>query len=99
MQVNFENKKAEINYGLKLFNDSRVECSTSHKFISVTIGEIVSPEVLIQFDLLDFDIILEMIWLCTSGVKIGCDDLKVISRDEQGREISLWSKRGKNLIL
>jgi len=85
MEVNFENKKAEINYGLKLFNDSRVECSTSHKFISITIGEIVSPEFLIQFDLSDFDIIFEMIWLRTSGVKIGCDDLKVISRDEQGR--------------
>jgi len=61
MQVNLENKKAEINYGPKLFNNSRVECSTSHKFISITIGEIVSPEVLIQFDLSNFDIILEMI--------------------------------------
>jgi len=99
MQVNLENKKAEMNYGLKLFNNSRVECSTSYKFVSITIGEIVFPEVPIQFDLLDFDIILEMIWLCTFGVKIGCDDLKVISRDEQGREICFMVKERKNLVL
>ena len=82
MQVNLENKNAEINYGLKLSNDSRIECSTSHKFVSIIVGEIVSPEVLIQFDSSDFDIILEMIWLCTYGVKIGCDDPEVISKEE-----------------
>jgi len=99
MQVNLENKNAEINYGLKLSNDSRIECSTSHKFVSIIIGEIVSPEVLIQFDSSDFDIILEMIWLCTYGVKIGCDDSKVISREEQRREICFMIKESKNLIL
>ena len=99
MQVNLENKNAEINYGLKLSNDSRIECSTSHKFVSIIVGEIVSPEVLIQFDSSDFDIILEMIWLCTYGVKIGYDDPKVISRDEQGREICFMVKERKNLVL
>ena len=61
MQVNLENKKAETNYRIKLSNDSRIECSISHKFVSITIGEIVSPEVLIQFNSSDFYIILEMI--------------------------------------
>ena len=32
---------------------------------------------------------------CTSGVKIGCDDPKVISRDEQGREICFMVKERK----
>jgi len=72
MQVNLENKKAKTNYGIKLSNDSRVECSTSHKFVSITIGGIVFLRVLIQFDLSDFDIILEMSWLCTYEVKIDC---------------------------
>ena len=61
MQVNLENKKAETNYEIKLSNYSRIECSTSHKFVSIIVGEIVSPEVLIQFDSSNFDIILEMI--------------------------------------
>jgi len=99
MQVNLENKKAETNYGSKLSNDSRVECSTSDKFISLTTGEIVSPRVLIQFDWSDFDIILKMSWLCTYGVKIGCDDPKAISRKEQGREICFMVKERKNLAL
>jgi len=99
MQVKLENKKAETNYGIKLSNDSRIECSTSHKFVSIIIGEIVSPEVLIQFDSSDFDIILAMIWLCTFGIKIGCDDSKVISRDEQGKEICFMVKERKNLVL
>jgi len=99
MQVNLENKKEETNYEIKLSNDSRVECSTSHKFVSIIIGEIVFPEVLIQFDSSDFDIILEMIWLYTYGVKIGCHDPKVISRVEQGREICFVVKERKNLVL
>jgi len=69
MQVNFENKEAETNYGIKLSNDARVECSTSHKFISIAIGRIVFPRVLIQFDSSDFNIVLEMSWLCTYGSK------------------------------
>jgi len=97
--VNLENKKVKTNYEIKLSNDFRIECSTSHKFVSITIGEIVSPEVLIQFDSSDFDIILEMIWLCTYRVKIGCDDPKVISRDEQEREICFIVKERKNLVL
>jgi len=97
--VNLENKKAETNYRIKLFNDSRIECSTSHKFVSITIGEIVSPKVLVQFDSSDFGIILEMIRLCTYGVKIGCNGPKVISRDEQGREIFFMVKERKNLVL
>jgi len=99
MQLSLDNKKAETNYGIKLSNDSRIECCTSHKFVSITIGEIVFPEVLIQFDSSDFDIIWEMIWLCTYGVKIGCDDPKVISRDEQGREICFMVKKRKILVL
>jgi len=35
MQVNLENKNAEINYGLKLSNDSRVECSISHNMFQL----------------------------------------------------------------
>jgi len=38
-----------------------------------------------------------MVWLCTCGVKIGCDDPKVISRDEQGREICFMVKERKKL--
>ena len=40
---------------------------------------------LIQFDLSDFDIILGMNWLQTYGAKIGCEDVKVILKNEKGR--------------
>jgi len=57
------------------------------------------PGALIQFDLLDFDFTLEMSRLCTYGVKIDCEDPKVISRDEQGREICFMVTERKNLVL
>ena len=97
--MKLENRETETNYGIKLSNDSRVECSISHKFVSITIGGIVFPRVLILFDSSDFDIISKMSWLFTYGVKIGCDDPKIISRDEQGRELCFMGKEGKNLVL
>jgi len=71
MQVHLE-KEAETNYGIKLPNNSRVSCLISYKFVPVTIGGIVFPAVLNQFDSLEFDITLEMSWLCTYEVKIDC---------------------------
>jgi len=72
--------------------------------VSITVGGIVFPGVLILFDSSNFDIILEMSWLCTYGVKIDCDDPKVILRDEQGREICFLEEllgvlRKKDLIM
>jgi len=43
MQVNLENKDVETNYGIKLSNDFKVECFTSHKHVSITVGGIVFP--------------------------------------------------------
>jgi len=54
---------------------------------------------LIQFDSLDFDIILEMSSLCTYGFKIDCEDLKVTSRFEQGRKLCFIGEDKKNVIL
>ena len=50
MQVNLEIREAETNYRVKLSNDSRVECSTSHKHVSITVGGIVFSRVPIHFD-------------------------------------------------
>ena len=66
---------------------------------SISVGGIVFPGVLILFDSSNFDIISEMSWLCTYGVKIDSDDPKVILRDEQGREICFMDKERKNFIL
>jgi len=67
--------------------------------VSITVGGIVFPGILILFDSSHFDIISEMSWLCTYGVKIHCDDPKDILRDEQGREICFMDKERKNLVL
>jgi len=85
MQVNLEKKEVETNYRIELSIDSRVECSTSHKFVSITISGIVFPGVLIHSDSSDFDAVPKMNWLCTYGIKIYCEDHKVTSRGEQGR--------------
>ena len=67
--------------------------------VSITVGGMAFPGVLILFDSSNFDIISEMSWLCTYGVKIDCDDPKVVLRDEQGREICFMDKERKNLVL
>jgi len=48
---------------------------------------------LIQFDLSNFDIILGINWLHTYGAKINCEDLKVILKDEKGREVCFYGQR------
>jgi len=90
MQLNLENIKVETNYRIKLPNDSIIECPISNKLIPITIGRITFHEDLIQFDLLDFDIILGMNWLRTYEAKIDYEDLKVILRDESGREVCFY---------
>jgi len=85
MQLNLEGRRTETNYRFKLRNDSVIECPISYKLVPVTIGGTTFLMNLIEFYLSDFDIILEMNWLHTYGAKIGCEDLKVILKDEIGR--------------
>ena len=82
MQLNLENKETETNYRIKLLNDSRVYCPISYKIVLFTIGRIVFHGVLIQFGSSDIYIILEISWFCFYGVKINCECLNAISRDE-----------------
>jgi len=78
MQLNLEDRRTKINYRIKLPNDYVIECPISYKFIPIAIGGTTFTVDLIQFDLSDFDIILEMNWLHTYGAKIDCEDLNVI---------------------
>ena len=48
-----------------------------YKNVSISISETIFPGDLIQFDLLDFDIILGMSWLHTYGAKIDCSILRL----------------------
>jgi len=70
-----------------------IECPISYKLIPITIGEITFPLDLIQFYLSNFDIILVINWLHTYGAKIDCEELKVILKDEKGREVFLYGQR------
>jgi len=87
MWLKLKNMKAKTNYRIKLRNDYIVECLISYKLVPITIGGIIFPKDLIQFDLSNFDIILVMNWLPTYGAKIDCEDPKVTLRDERGREV------------
>jgi len=60
IQLNTKNRKAETKYRISLPNNFIVECLISYKLVPITVGGLVFPKDLIQFDLLDFDIILEM---------------------------------------
>ena len=93
LQLNLEDRRTEINYRIKLPTDSVVECPISYKLIPITIGETTFPGVLIQFDLYNFDIILGINWLYTCGAKIDCEDLKIILKNEKGREVCFYGKR------
>jgi len=93
MQLNLEDRQMETNYRINLPNDCMIECPISYKLVPITIGETIFPVDLIQFDLSDFDIILGMNWLHTYGAKIDCKDLKVILKDEKGREVPFYGQR------
>jgi len=83
LQLNLENKKAETNYRIKLPNNSIVECPISYKHIPITIGGIIFPRDMIQFDSVDVNIIFRMNSLHTYRVKIDCEGPKVILRDKK----------------
>jgi len=60
LQLNLESMKVEVNYRIKLPNDSIVKCSILYKHIPISIDGTILPGDLIPFDLLNFDIILGM---------------------------------------
>jgi len=93
MQLNLEDTRMETNYRIKPPNDSMIECPISYKLVPITIDGITFPVDLIQFDLSDFGIILGMNWLHTYGAKLNYEDLKVILKDEKGREIFFYGQR------
>jgi len=99
MQWNLEDKRMETNYRIKQPNDTVIESPISYRLVPITIGGTTFPVDLIQFDLFDFYIILGMNWLHTYGAKIDCEDIKVVLKDEKGREVFLWAERGKILSL
>ena len=93
MQLKLENMKSETNHGIKLSNDSIVECPISYKLVPIAIGGVTLPGDLIEFSLLDFNIILGKNWLHTYGAKIDSGTLKVILRNESGREVCFYGQR------
>jgi len=98
MPLNLDDKKTETNYRIKLPNDCVIECPISYKLVPITISGTTFPVDLIQFDLSDFDFILGMNWLHIYGVKIDCEDLKVILKDEKGREVFLYGQKEKKIL-
>ena len=69
-----------------------VTMETLQHVFPITIGGTTFPVDLIQSDVSDFDIILGMNWLYTYGANIDCEDLKVILKDEKGREVLFYGQ-------
>ena len=100
MQLNLEDRRTKTNYRIKLPNDCVIKCPISYKLVPITIGGTTFPMDLIQSHLSDIDIILGINWLHTYGAKIDCEDLKVILKDEKGREVCFYGQReGKSYPL
>ena len=93
MQLNLEDRRTETDYRTKVSNNCVIECSISYKLVPITIAGTTLPVDLIQFNLSDFDIILRMNWLHTYEAKIDCEDLKVLLKDEKGREVFFYGQR------
>ena len=99
MQLNLEDRRTESNCRIMIPNNSVIECPISYKLAPIIIGGTTFPVDLIQFDLFDFDIILGMNWLHNYGAKIDCEDLKVILKDEKGREVFFYGQREEKSYL
>ena len=84
LQLDLQYAKVEANYRIKLPNNSIVDCPVLLKHTPIAIGESTFPRDLIQFDLLDFDIILGMKFLRAYEAKIHCWNLKVLLAYEKG---------------
>ena len=87
--------KVKPNYRIKLLNDSIVDYPIFYKHALITIGRAIFLGDLIQFDLLDFDIILRMNLLHTSGAKIDCSDLRLV---KVMRKVKKYVFMGKLLL-
>ena len=98
MQLNLEDRSMETNYRIKLPNNCVIECPISYKLVPITLGGTTFSVNLIQFDLSDFDIILEMNWLYIYGAKIECEDLKVILKDKKGEKYVSMGRERKNIV-
>ena len=59
----------------------------------ITIGVIKVPKDWIKFDFWSSDIIWAMNWLHAHWAKIDREDLRVILRDEKGRDLHFYGKR------
>ena len=93
IQLDLEHVKAEINYRIKLRNESIVDNLILYKYALISIGESNFPGNLIQFDLSYFNIIMGINWLHTNEAKIDCKDFKVILTNEKGREVCFYGQR------
>ena len=67
-----------------------VECPILYKHIPMMTSEHLLHGKLMQFDLLEFDIILEMDCLTTHVVNICCKTLKVTLNDQKGQEACFY---------
>jgi len=90
LQLDLEHIKVKTNYTLRLPNDSIVDYPILYKHVTISISEFIFLGDLIQFDLLNFDI-LGLNWLHSYEVKIYFR--KVILCDEKGQEICLYRER------
>jgi len=93
LQLNLEGMKGQANYRIKLPNDSIIECPILYKQIPITIGGTIFLGDLIQFNLLNIDIILGMNLLHHYRAKIDCKDLRFTLKYKKGREVRYYRQR------
>jgi len=96
LQLNLKQNTKWANYKISLSNRQVIECLVLYKLVPIVIAEHEVPGDLIQFDMLEFDIILRMDWLTVYGTNIDCKDLKVTKvtlNDAEGREVCFYRER------
>ena len=93
--LNLDDNKEEIDYKIGLPNGHVTRCSILYKGIPIMIGGTKSLGDLIQFDLLEFNVILGMDWLTTHGARIDCRALKVILKDSRGQKVYFHEEQTK----
>ena len=78
LQLNLKQNKEWQKYRISLSNGQVIEYPILYKHVPLVIAEHGLPRDLIQFDMLEFNIILGIDWWTIYGANIGFKNLKVI---------------------
>jgi len=75
-----------------------IECPILYEHVPIVIGEHAFLVNLIQFDMLEFDLILGLEWLTGHKESIGGKGRKVTLKDQKSQDVYFYDERNRKSI-